>query len=47
MTYPFLLHTVGSKRDAEDKIVPREIDADDSDVEPRSGDERFDMSPIP
>ncbi|XP_039834419.1 protein CWC15 homolog [Panicum virgatum] len=26
----------GSKRDAEDKIVPREIDADDSDVEPKS-----------
>ncbi|CAL4910375.1 unnamed protein product [Urochloa decumbens] len=29
----------GSKRDAEDKIVPREIDADDSDVEPKSDDE--------
>ncbi|CAM0912473.1 unnamed protein product [Alopecurus aequalis] len=31
----------GSKRD-EDKIVPREIDADDSDVEPRSDDESDD-----
>lgn len=29
----------GSKRDAEDKIVPREIDADDSDVEPTSDDD--------
>uniref|UniRef100_A0A0E0L6U3 Uncharacterized protein n=1 Tax=Oryza punctata TaxID=4537 RepID=A0A0E0L6U3_ORYPU len=29
----------GSRREAEDKIVPREIDADDSDVEPRSDDE--------
>uniref|UniRef100_A0A804QIH8 Uncharacterized protein n=1 Tax=Zea mays TaxID=4577 RepID=A0A804QIH8_MAIZE len=29
----------GSKREAEDKIVPREIDADDSDVEPKSDDE--------
>ncbi|KAL6629380.1 hypothetical protein ACP70R_029145 [Stipagrostis hirtigluma subsp. patula] len=29
----------GSKRDADDKIVPREIDADDDDVEPRSDDE--------
>ncbi|VAI68489.1 unnamed protein product [Triticum turgidum subsp. durum] len=29
----------GSKRD-EDKIVPREIDADDSDVELKSDDER-------
>ncbi|AQK66499.1 Cwf15 / Cwc15 cell cycle control family protein [Zea mays] len=31
----------GSKREAEDKIVPQEIDADDSDVEPKSDDERF------
>lgn len=31
----------GSKREAEDKIVPREIDADDSDVEPKSDDERY------
>lgn len=29
----------GSKRDAEDKIVAREIDADDSDMEPKSDDE--------
>ncbi len=35
-----LLVITGSKRD-EDKIVPREIDADDSDMEPRSDDERF------
>uniref|UniRef100_K3XZ43 Cwf15/Cwc15 cell cycle control protein n=1 Tax=Setaria italica TaxID=4555 RepID=K3XZ43_SETIT len=34
-----LLEVIGSKRDAEDKIVPREIDADDSDVEPKSDDE--------
>uniref|UniRef100_A0A804PC72 Uncharacterized protein n=1 Tax=Zea mays TaxID=4577 RepID=A0A804PC72_MAIZE len=32
----------GSKREAEDKIVPQEIDADDSDVEPKSDDERED-----
>jgi len=36
----FLSCCIGSKREAEDKIVPREIDADDSDVEPKSDDER-------
>lgn len=30
----------GSKREAEDRIVPRNIDADDSDVEVKSDDER-------
>ena len=41
MIYFVLLVTTftGSKRD-EDKIVPREIDADDSDVELKSDDER-------
>jgi hypothetical protein len=37
------IYSVGNhrfKRD-EDKIVPRELDVDDSDVEPRSDDERF------
>ena len=38
--YYFFL-TTGSKRDAEDRIVPRHEDADDSDVEVKSDDERL------
>ena len=33
--------TTGSKRDAEDRIVPRHEDADDSDVDVKSDDERL------
>lgn len=32
---------LGSKRDTEDRIIPRSVDADDSDVEVRSDDERY------
>lgn len=31
----------GSKRDAEDRIAPRNVDADDSDVDDKSDDERL------
>jgi len=31
----------GSKRDIEDRIVARSVDADDSDVEVKSDDDRF------
>lgn len=32
---------LGGKRDIEDRIVPRSLDADDSDVDVKSDDERF------
>lgn len=32
---------LGSKRDPEDRIIPRNVDADDSDVEIKSDDDRF------
>lgn len=32
---------LGSKRDPEDRIVPRSVDADDSDVDIKSDDDRF------
>lgn len=32
---------IGAKRDTEDRIVPRSVDADDSDVEVKSDDERY------
>lgn len=31
---------IGAKRDTEDRIIPRSVDADDSDVEVKSDDER-------
>jgi len=37
----------GSKREIEDHIVPRSVDADDSDVEVKSDDERFLISHEP
>jgi hypothetical protein len=32
---------LGAKRGTEERIIPRSIDADDSDVEAKSDDERF------
>lgn len=32
---------LGSKRDPEDRIIPRSVDADDSDVDIKSDDERY------
>lgn len=32
---------LGGKRDIEDRIIPRSLDADDSDVDVKSDDERF------
>lgn len=32
---------LGSKRDPEERIVPRSVDADDSDVDIKSDDDRF------
>ena len=37
---PKLYCLIGSKRDAEDRIIPRSVDADDSDVDVKSDDER-------
>lgn len=33
--------STGSKREPEDRIIPRSVDADDSDVEVKSDDERL------
>lgn len=32
---------LGSKRDPEDRIIPRSVDADDSDVDIKSDDDRY------
>ena len=39
LTWIILL--LGSKRDPEDRIVPRSVDADDSDVDIKSDDDRY------
>uniref|UniRef100_A0A803LQA5 Uncharacterized protein n=1 Tax=Chenopodium quinoa TaxID=63459 RepID=A0A803LQA5_CHEQI len=36
----------GSKRDIEDRIIPRSVDADDSDVDVKSDDERLGKLPV-
>lgn len=40
------IDVAGSKREIEDRIVPRSADADDADVDVKSGDERFVTSPV-
>uniref|UniRef100_A0A0V0HVT2 Putative ovule protein n=1 Tax=Solanum chacoense TaxID=4108 RepID=A0A0V0HVT2_SOLCH len=40
------LFVEGAKREIEDRIVPRSADADDADVDVKSGDERFVTSPV-
>lgn len=39
-----ILKFSGGKRDAEDRFLPRSIDADDADVDAKSSDERFVVS---
>jgi len=35
------LHSAGAKREVEDRIIPRNVDADDSDVDVKSDDDRL------
>lgn len=41
ITWSFNNEITGNKRDTEDRIAPRSVDADDSDVEVKSDDERL------